>query len=101
MTHPWPALTELVRESATLAAVRVYFRLFERDPAIFHRPAAVKETALAREMCLRRATVRDAIRWLIARGFLVDCGRGPNKVRRLQMPLVRLLDENRPTSDAA
>jgi DNA-binding MarR family transcriptional regulator len=100
--YPWPAFMELVEdEGVTLAAIRVYARIWRRDQSSFYRPTFVKEGVLASSLSTDRKTVRIAIRWLVERGYLIDCGRGAKNARRLQVALVRQLGEIPPQPTAA
>lgn len=97
--YPPPAYVEMVEdEGFTDTAIKVYIRIWRMGGL---EPTSVKETVLARALGTTRETVRNAIRWLIARGYVIDHGRGLFNVRKLQIVLLRQLADNPPQSSAA
>jgi len=85
MKDALPALARMIDDDdITLSAMRVYMRVVRLNPLIFGTPSRVKELEYATGMGLHRNTVRDSLRLLIERGYLVETGRGRNNVRIIQ-----------------
>lgn len=82
----FPALTDFPLDpivAAHPASQRVYLRLIA--VLDFTTPRDVKSWVLAEELLLKKSTVIHALSLLIERGFLLDCGRSQNNVRRLKL----------------
>ena len=69
-------------------ALRVYARLL-RNPLIFTQPQDVKAWTLAQEMHTHQDRVNGALNLLVERGYVIEHGRGLNRVRRLTLAIER------------
>lgn len=79
-----PAWKDLFRENENHYILRLWTRLYCTYPRILYEPTEVVVSKIGREIGGRRS-LSAAVEWLIARGYLVDFGRGENNVRRLQL----------------
>ena len=102
----YPAWFDFINDDAVVdhpAAFRLYGRLL-RNPYILFKPYTFKEWFYAEQMKTDRKTVRRAIRLLIARGYVLDHGRGQNNTRTITIATERTeiaWESKAPSSTAA
>lgn len=88
----FPAWFDLNRDPAIAAkpsAQRVYAHLIETYPRIFFEPTDAKAWLIAETTHLHRDSVNEGLNLLLARGYLLDHGRGLNNVRRVTVAITR------------
>lgn len=89
----FPAWFDLHCDKAVTAnpsALRVYAFLIANYPRIFFEPQDVKAWLIAETEQMGRDSVNDSLDLLVARGYILDHGRGQNNVRRLTLTITRV-----------